>query len=508
MADHRYNGQNDSGTVTFNPADGTADDQKVLNIFYYNCFLHDLFYLLGFREEDGNFQVNGMGGVSGDPVDARAHSGAVWGTANMLTSPDGASPVMNMGLVEATGRHTAFDASVVFHEYMHGVTNRLVGGPLNTHALEVPQSKAMGEGWGDYIACTLTGKNVVGSWVTARPQGIRTAPYDDNYPGTFGRIGGGIYSEAHRVGEIWCATLMAMNRNLNSRLGAPRGVRLALQLVVDALKLSPANPNMLDMRNAILAALDQKRAASPGLSDTDYNAAKAAIWGAFAKFGMGAHAQSAGADFGNIVEDFTTPDAGGQPVTQPTIHPPVTQPSAPIASSSSGPTLVSDTLRVAIPDGSEAGIMRHLVVNAAGKIRRATLHIDIAHTYVGDLVVTLVPPGRPHIVVYNQAFKDSPDLITNYTTENVLAALVGLEVKGDWLLMVADHVPGETGILRSWGLEFELEGVPVSSGFSDASLLPQATVPNAVQLMAEATKLIQGLQGLIQRVAGMAGPPH
>ncbi len=216
------NGQNDGGTAVFNPADGAGDEQKILNMFYFNCYLHDVFYLLGFREEDGSFQSKGIGGIGNDPVDARAYSGAVWGTANMTTPPDGTSPVMNMGLVEATGRHTAFDASVVFHEYMHGVTNRLVGGPLNSHALEVPQSKAMGEGWGDYIACTLTGKNVVGAWVTAKPEGIRIAPYDDNYPGTFGQIGGSVYNELHRVGEIWCASLLAMNRNLDSRLGAPR----------------------------------------------------------------------------------------------------------------------------------------------------------------------------------------------------------------------------------------------------------------------------------------------
>ena len=41
------------------------------------------------------------------------------------------SPIMNMGLVTSTNRHTAFDSDVVFHEFMHGVTNRLVGGPLN-----------------------------------------------------------------------------------------------------------------------------------------------------------------------------------------------------------------------------------------------------------------------------------------------------------------------------------------------------------------------------------------
>ena len=114
---------------------------------------------------------------------------------------------------------------------------------MNTQALQEPQSKAMGEGWGDYIACTITSSTVVGTWVMDTPKGIRGAPCDSSYPGHFGQLGQGIYTAPHRVGEIWCATLLEMNRNLNTRLGTPRGQRLAVQLVVDALKLSPANPN-------------------------------------------------------------------------------------------------------------------------------------------------------------------------------------------------------------------------------------------------------------------------
>ena len=133
--------------MTFNPADpATGDDQKVLNIFYYCCYMHDFAYLLGFREADGNFQTNdfGRGGAGGDPVDAQSFSGAVSGTANMSTPPDGSSPTMHMGLFTATNRHTAFDSTVVFHEFTHGISNRLVGGPMNTNALECPAERLDG----------------------------------------------------------------------------------------------------------------------------------------------------------------------------------------------------------------------------------------------------------------------------------------------------------------------------------------------------------------------------
>jgi extracellular elastinolytic metalloproteinase len=291
----------EDGVILFDPADPTGDEQKVLNIFYYNCYMHDYFYLLGFREADGNFQQDnlGRGGFHGDRVDARSFPQPVRGTAFMATPSDGSAPVMVMGLVASTGRHTAFASDVVFHEFTHGVTNRLVGGPNDESSLEAPQSRGMGEGWSDYIACTINDTTVVGSWVTNRPGGIRGFPYDSNFEDNFGDLGTGRYTgEEHAIGEIWCATLMEMNRNIGADLG--------VQLVVDALKLSPTNPSFLEMRASILAALDAMLTASK-LSSDEHSEARSGIWTAFAKFGMGPGARSTGASLSGIVADFDTP---------------------------------------------------------------------------------------------------------------------------------------------------------------------------------------------------------
>lgn len=129
--------------------------------------------MLGFDERAGNFQeINFTGlGASGDSVEAHAHSGAVAGTANLLTPDDGMNPTMNMGLVTNTNRHTAFSADVVYHEFVHGATNRFVGGRLNTAALREPQSRGMGEGWSDYFALTVQNifrdeeMTTIGAWV-------------------------------------------------------------------------------------------------------------------------------------------------------------------------------------------------------------------------------------------------------------------------------------------------------------------------------------------------------
>jgi len=312
--------------VEFDPGNGFGDDQKLLNIFYFCNYMHDFLYILGFDEAAGNFQrVNFTHmGVAGDPVRARAHSGPVRGTANMSTAADGTPPVMNMGLVQGN-RHTAFDSDVVFHEFTHGLTNRLVGGTRQGHTLDAPQSEGMGEGWSDFFALTIqnffraqNGQNervVTGDWVVANPAGIRSNPYDDNYPFTYGHVStfprfdretgfpdpNGLPDE-HQTGEIWCAALMMMVRRMRAALGDVDGYRLGWQMVVDGLKLTPANPTFLDARDAILLALDhmldQRR-----IQQAVYNKARQAALAAFGRFGMGPNASSVDAGVDGIVED-------------------------------------------------------------------------------------------------------------------------------------------------------------------------------------------------------------
>jgi extracellular elastinolytic metalloproteinase len=288
------------GTLTFD-FDEDSDEQKVLNIFYFNCYMHDLWYGLGFREADGNFQASNrtIGGTGGDPVDARAWPEAVEGTANMLTLEDGTPPVMNMGLVTSTQRHTALDSSVVFHEFMHGVTNRLVGGPKDDASLESPQSGGMGEGWSDWIACTINDTDVVGAWVVDDAAGIRKAPYDENYPSvaTFADIGPGAIDEVHDMGEIWAATLLSLNRRITPVLCA--------RLVVDALRLSAANPSFLNMRDDLIEAARLLDAA--GKLGAAFGEVEGAIWEVFSRYGMGPGATCIGAQLQGIAADFSVP---------------------------------------------------------------------------------------------------------------------------------------------------------------------------------------------------------
>jgi extracellular elastinolytic metalloproteinase len=171
----------------------------------------------------------------------------------------------------------------------------------------------MGEGWSDYFALTIQNrgksveKTVTGDWVSGRPVGIRSAPYDQNYPGKFGDLSTGIYTEVHNVGEIWCAALMQMNREVGTCLGdKDKGHELGWRLVVDGMKLSPSNPTFLDGRDAILRAL-QGLSDGGQLTDGQYKGLRLGVWSAFARFGMGAKATCTDARFNGNTGDTSLP---------------------------------------------------------------------------------------------------------------------------------------------------------------------------------------------------------
>ncbi|MFB9080580.1 M36 family metallopeptidase [Flavobacterium procerum] len=286
--------------VVFETAD--PKEQQTLNMFYFCNYLHDFFFLLGFDSKAGSFEND-------DPVVARAFNQPISGTANMSTPVDGSSPIMNMGLVGSSGRHTALDSDVVFHEYVHGVTNRLVGGKMNDRALQEDQSRAMGEGWSDYFALSINNyftdieKNVTGDWVTNRAAGIRNRPYDDNYDSflTYGKIKN--VSGEHTRGELWCATLMHWTRHLSNTIGKDKAYYICWQSIVDGLKLINANPSFIDARNGILKAIDSIQE-NDFIKATDKTESIKQFWKSFAKFGMGVKASSSGPWVINIIENF------------------------------------------------------------------------------------------------------------------------------------------------------------------------------------------------------------
>ena len=313
----------------------TYRSAAVVQLFYWNNFMHDRLYELGFTEAAGNFQNTNFarGGLGNDAVQADAQDGGGYNNANFSTPPDGSAGRMQMYLFNGPtpDRDGDLDAEVILHEYTHGLSNRRVGGGVGISAL---QSGGMGEGWSDFYAMALlsepgddvNGAYASGGYVTYQLggltqnyyYGIRRYPYCTDMtknPLTFKDIDpaqasshagvarspiiGSTASEVHNMGEVWCMVLREARANLISRHGWASGNQLILQLVTDGMNLSPANPNFLQARDAILQA---------DLVDNG-GANRAQLWAAFAKRGMGYSATSpSSSTTSGLHEAFDVPD--------------------------------------------------------------------------------------------------------------------------------------------------------------------------------------------------------
>lgn len=276
----------------------TYQDAAITNLFYWNNIIHDITYQYGFDEPAGNFQENNYTntGAEGDPVQADAQDGSGTNNANFGTPPDGSDPRMQMFRWNLTTpeRDSDLDNGVIAHEYGHGISNRLTGGPANTSCLS--NAEQMGEGWSDWLGLVLTAvpgdtgatKRGIGTYVLGEPptgDGIRDFPYSTNMaidPRTYDEIK--TASIPHGVGSTWAAMIWEMYWALVDQYGFDSdlydgngGNNLAIQLVMDGMKLQPCSPGFVDGRNAIL----QADLANNG------GANQCLIWGAFAKRGLG-----------------------------------------------------------------------------------------------------------------------------------------------------------------------------------------------------------------------------
>jgi extracellular elastinolytic metalloproteinase len=239
-------------------------DASVTQLWYTANMYHDLLYLLGFTEAAGNFETNnnGKGGKGADAVILNAQDGSGTNNANFATPPDGQPGVMRMFLwTESTiKRDCAFDAGVILHEYTHGLSNRLTGGPANSNCLNTLEAGGMGEGWGDFMAIanyikttdTRATNYPLGDWIFNNPAGIRSYLYSTSLttnPLTYKSLNA--LNEVHAIGTMWANTLYEVMWNLVDEYGVNTAIRptftaagvpttggfLAMKLVLDAMAL-------------------------------------------------------------------------------------------------------------------------------------------------------------------------------------------------------------------------------------------------------------------------------
>jgi subtilisin family serine protease len=94
-------------------------------------------------------------------------------------------------------------------------------------------------------------------------------------------------------------------------------------------------------------------------------------------------------------------------------------------------------------------------------IKAIKVTLDIEHTYIGDLVVTIKPPAdisADPIVLHNREGGAADNIKKTYDVVNApgLAALVGKSPAGTWILEVADRAKLDRGKIRSFTIEMAL----------------------------------------------------
>ena len=191
-------------------------------------------------------------------------------------------------------RDSDFDNGIIAHEYGHGVSNRLTGGPNQVGCLGGDEQA--GEGWSDFIGLYFTaqpgdqGTDVrgIGTYPSFEPVtggGIRPFPYstDMGVNGvTYDNVGD--FSIPHGVGFVFCTMLWDMYWALVDEHGydadlyeGTGGNNIAFRLVMEGMALQPCTPGFVDARDAIIAA------------DEALNGGEnvCLIWQAFANRGLG-----------------------------------------------------------------------------------------------------------------------------------------------------------------------------------------------------------------------------
>jgi subtilisin-like proprotein convertase family protein len=132
-----------------------------------------------------------------------------------------------------------------------------------------------------------------------------------------------------------------------------------------------------------------------------------------------------------------------------------------------------------IPDNSSRGIKNKIMSNDEFVIGAIKVSVDITHSYIGDLMVSLISPSGTMVPLHDRSGGSANDLHAEFDIHFVpgLHALYGELVNGEWILHVQDLAPADRGRLKSWSLDI--------SGQMDTSILveesPGVIIPDNVQ---------------------------
>lgn len=328
------------------------------------------------------------------------------------------------------GVDDAEDSDILLHEYAHAIQDSISPGSFGGAANS--QSRAIGEGFGDYWAFSSGyldsirgGRDpfCIGDW-DARCGSAESSSC--SYPAgadCLRRVDGmktmNDYSSSssrgveHRNGEIWSSALREVFVNLVQQYGLEEGKRRTDTIVLEAHFGVPSSPTFGILVQKMLAA---DRALYAG-------AHTATICGAMSS---------------RRIASECTRTPHGEAIVFPSL-----------------------TTQQVIPDVSSISSIQQ--IDVSGTIVRAQVSVAIRHARRGELSISLRTPWQEEVSLLQQSSDSEADIRGTFGSSLVssgsLGVLSGRSGRGEWELIVTDHVSGNVGVLEGWSLELQLEGV-------------------------------------------------
>lgn len=188
------------------------------------------------------------------------------------------------------------DSDIIWHEYGHGLTWRMIGGMGSS------MSGAIGEGMSDALGILINNDDIVGEYSTQKSNGIRSRPYTgySSYR-TYDDFSSGL--GVHRNGEIYAAAIWRV-WELFDLAGISQDT--LFDYLIDGMNYTASGPAMEDMRDGILQS-----AAGSGN--------ECLIWEGFAELGIGFGAE--GTSTSVVTESFAVLPACADGNTAPVALP-------------------------------------------------------------------------------------------------------------------------------------------------------------------------------------------
>ncbi len=322
---------------------------------------------------------------------------------------------------------------------LRGPTQWIAGFAAHPDVIAVSASTSLGKkaaysNWGTHISVCAPSNNAPPSIWLPQVNSIPTAP--------------AIRSTLRGAGVFTTDQLGAAGYNLaGDYTGEFGGTSSACPIVagVAALVLS-ANPNLTarEVRQILEQTADK-------IIDNDPDPQLGLRYGTYEN---GGHSQWFG--YGKVNAYKAVKAAADRllppPQLPPPQPPPPVNPSRESSPTPSRPPLVASN--ILIPDNAPEGVVIATQVTTIGLVKTIQVTIDLNHTHLGDLSLSLVTPRGEVLLLQGRTLGRQTTLQQTYTPQNapLLQRAIGKASQGTWYLWIVDHAVQDTGLLNRWQL--------------------------------------------------------